>query len=198
MELAVEDCSSNITESVPRPCKHNIGELMQWLQELEKKEKALRQVEDEFLRTRNEELLKPFPPETKTNLVELKEKIEDPVYLCDIPESIKNASNPKEKQFYEMMRENIIEDAKLFNPKAEIKIVDKTDGSQSMAVIGVDYEAFRSFRALRNEERKVKNEIAATTADLKTAIATTPVKEPEHNAPVLNIKTHSFGQGKGR
>lgn len=199
MELAAEHYSPDITEAAPCTYKRNIQELMQWLRELEEKEKALKQVEGEFLRTRNEELLKPFQFKGERNLVKLKEPIEGPFYLSDIPEYINNASDSRKKQNAGRVLENIRQDAAIFNPKAEIRIVETTDGKQFLAIIGVDFNAFDSFRVLRNQERKVERDIAKATQALTEKIANASLGESEHGTTsVPHVKMSSIGHGKGK
>ena len=129
------------------------------LENLEKLWRKLKKIEEEFLDTRRPELLVDFKPDREIEQVKLEKPIADLHYLADIPECIKNAANDQEKNHYKQIEENIREDAKLFNAQADVQIVEKKDGTQSLAVIGVDPKLFRAFHELRDRERTAQKEI---------------------------------------
>lgn len=160
---------------------------------------GLKQIESLFLETGDIQWLKDFQPEIKPYRITLKEPIEGHFYLSDIPEYINNATDSRKKQNAGRVLENIRQDAAIFNPKAEIRIVETTDGKQFLAIIGVDFNAFDSFRVLRNQERKVERDIATAKQALTKEIANASLGEAEHGtASIPHVKMSSIGHGKDK
>ena len=168
-------------EEVPHTDKRDIKSLLESLKEMEEEAERLRQIESRFIATRNAELLKSFVPDERgIDYVTLKEPIAEPHYLSDIVELHEKSKTDEERQVREQLMQWLKEDAKLFNPDAEIRIVEKTDGSKSLAVIGVDFDEFRGFHKLRDKERQLEHNIARTQRDLGEAI-TNHLTEESHS-----------------
>ena len=184
----------SLEEKPSRARKRDLKSLIEWIKELEAQEISLKQIENQFLETRDSALLEPFKAKDKSSKITLKEPIEGSVYLSNIPELIANATDEQDRQICERIKNNLIEDAKLFNPNAEIITVEATDGSQLLAVIGVDFEAFCAFRELRDQERKVEREIERAQRDLNNAVVSS--KAPEETQTYVpnsrNIGIHTL------
>lgn len=175
-----------VPEEVPRTGKRDIKNLLESLKEMEEEKERLKQVESRFLTTRDVELLKPFAPDKRDiSRMTLKEPITEPHYLCNIPELREEAKTDADKQLCDQLMQRLREDVKLFNPDAEIRTVEKTDGSKSLAVVGVDFKEFAAFVRLRYEERKVERDMARTQRDLVEAIANQPTKESHSYIPAI-------------
>lgn len=173
--------SLSVPEEVPRTEKRDIKRLMESLKEMEEEAERLRQIERRFLTTREAELLKPFDPKTPIVIEELKEAITEPLYLSS--RVVEEAKSGNEVAIKAM--EHIRNDARLFNPDAEVRIVELADGREALAVIGVDFKEFRSFLKLREEERKTQYQMEEARQQLSQNILNSQVET--HNI------SYSFG-----
>ena len=185
-------------EEVPRTDKRDIKSLMECIKELEEEAERLRQVEGKFLATRNAELLKPFAlDERGIDYVTLKEPIAKPHYLSNIVELYEKSETDEERQMRKQLMQWLEEDAKLFNPDAEIRIVENTDGSKSLAVIGVDFDEFLGFHKLRDKERQLEHNIARTQRDLGEVI-TNHLTEESHSCTSAIVPNCRAMAAKGK
>ena len=128
------------------------------------------------MKTHDPELLKKFVSTRPIVNVILEEPIDGPCYLSNIAELIiKSQSDPKLHAKNLIIKDTIIKDVLLFNAEAEIKEV-KTNKGMALAVVGVDFDTFRSFRVLRDQQRKAEREMKELQQELDIALAKNNIK----------------------
>ena len=146
------------------------------LENLEKLWKKLKHIEEKFLDTRKPELLAEFKPDTDPVTVKVEKSLGKSYYLSDIPELIKNTSDDKIQKVNQKIKDDLIEDALLFNSKAEIREIKTKEGKLALAIIGVDFDIFDAFRVLRDAERKAEHDLILTRQELDVAQSQNNIK----------------------
>ena len=139
--------------------KGRLAKLLERLRENEARKEDLRAKECLYLETRDPALLDEFRDNREYPLVTLKERITEPHALFNQNNYLGRALDSRDLEERKQNIEELKMDALLFNPKAEIREVETTDGRTVLAIIGVDEKDFWAFHNKRLEERRLDRSI---------------------------------------